>query len=44
MLFEDNEISINLTKNKENQYCKKYIDVHYHYIYELANKGELTIE
>ncbi len=40
----DNEISIALTKNAESQHRTKHIDVQYHYIKELVNKGELTVK
>ena len=43
-LYGDNEMSIALTKNAENQHRIKHIDVQHHYIRELFNKRELTIE
>ena len=43
-LFGDNKMSIALTKNVESQHQTKYIDVQHHYIRELVNKRELTIE
>ena len=43
-LYGNNEISIALTKNAESQHRTKHIDVQYHYIRELVNKRELTIE
>ena len=44
ILYGDNEMSIALTKNTENQHWTKHIDVQHHYIRELVNKKELTIE
>lgn len=43
-LYSDNEMSIALMKNAESQHWTKYIDVQHHYIRELVNKRELTIE
>lgn len=42
--YEDNKINIALTKNAESQYCTKHIDVQHHYIRELVNEKEFTIE
>lgn len=44
MLFRDNKINNNLTKNIESQYCIKYIDVQYYYIWKLVNKGKFTVK
>ena len=43
-LYGDNEMSIALTKNVESQHRTKHIDVQHHYIRELVNERELTIE
>ena len=43
-LYGDNEMSIALTKNAESQHRTKHIDVQHHYIRELVNERELTIE
>lgn len=43
-LFNNNKISINLTKNIKNQYCIKSIDVQYYYIRQLINENELTVK
>ena len=43
-LFGDNEMSITLTKNIESQHQTKYINIQYHYIRELVNKGELAVK
>ena len=43
-LHGDNEISIALTKNAESQHRTKHIDFQHHYIRELVNERELTIE
>ena len=43
-LFGDNEMSIALTKNAESQHRTKHINVQHHYIRELVNEGELTVE
>ena len=43
-LYNDNEMSITLTKNAESQYQTKHINVQHHYIRELVNKKGLTIE
>lgn len=43
-LHGDNEISIILTKNAENQHQTKHIDVQPHYIRELVNKKELIVK
>ena len=44
MLYEDNKMSIALTKNAESQYRTKHIDVQHHYIKQLVNERELTIK
>ena len=43
-LYGDNEMSIVLTKNTESQHRTKHIDVQHHYIRELVNEREFTIE
>ena len=43
-LYGNNEMSIALIKNTESQHRTKHIDVQHHYIRELVNKRELTIE
>ena len=40
----DNEMSIALTKNAESQHRTKHIDVQHHYIRELIEEKELSIE
>ena len=42
--YGDNKMSIALTKNAESQHRTKHINVQHHYIRELVNKRELTIE
>lgn len=44
ILNGDNKASISLTKNLESQKRTKHIDVQHHYIRELVNDKELTIE
>lgn len=43
ILYENNEMSIILTKNAKSLYCIKYINIQHHYIKELVNKKGLTI-
>lgn len=43
-LYNDNKISITLTKNAKSQYCTKHINMQYHYIEKLVNKREFVIK
>ena len=44
ILYGNNKMSIALTKNAESQHWTKHINVQHHYIRELVNERELTIE
>lgn len=43
-LFVDNQGSIQLTKNYENSKRSKHIDIKYHFIKDIVNKGIIDIE
>lgn len=43
-LYNDNKISITLTKNAKSQYCTKHNNMQYHYIEKLVNKREFVIK
>lgn len=43
-LYDDNEISIALTKNTKSQHQTKHINIQHYYIRLLINKREFTIE
>lgn len=43
-LHGNNKMSIALTMNAKSQRRTKHIDVQYHYIHKLVDKGEFTIK
>lgn len=43
-LKSNNKPNFNLNKNYKNQHQTKYIDIQYHYVYELVNNKKLEIK
>lgn len=43
-LYDNNEMSIAVTKNAESQHCTKHIDIQHHYIRKLVSERELTVK
>lgn len=44
ILYDNNNMSITLTKNVESERYVKYIDMQHYYIYKLINEEKLTIK